>query len=167
MSISSNLCGSVQCSCKSHMWARQYARIHGVFQGVHGSLEPGCNKRGVNWFASSVLIYDNRYSYSLVNYEIQERARTWSCSEYFHQMRRHSTYANWLRPQISQSLSKLSHWLYTVIIVHYRFTVITDEFSCITFRACTRLKCTLVKKKCVDGETGIPDCLIQELAYCR
>ena len=36
------------CSCKSHTWACQYTGIYRVFQGVHRSREPGCDKRGVN-----------------------------------------------------------------------------------------------------------------------
>ena len=36
------------CSCKSRTRAHQYTGIHRAFQGVHGSREPGCNKRGVN-----------------------------------------------------------------------------------------------------------------------
>ena len=37
------------CSCNSCTWARQYTKaVHGVFQGVHGSREPGCDKCGVN-----------------------------------------------------------------------------------------------------------------------
>ena len=47
-SSSSRPCCSVECSCKSHMWARRYTGIHGAFQGVHRSREPGCNKYGVN-----------------------------------------------------------------------------------------------------------------------
>ena len=39
---------SSACSCKSRTWTRQYTRIHGAFQGIHGSREPGCNKRRVN-----------------------------------------------------------------------------------------------------------------------
>ena len=48
MSSSSHPCCSVECSCKSHMWARQYTWIHGAFQDVHRSQKPGSNKRGVN-----------------------------------------------------------------------------------------------------------------------
>ena len=33
--------------CKSRTWAHQYTGIHGAFQGVHRSWEPGCDKYGV------------------------------------------------------------------------------------------------------------------------
>ena len=39
---------SVQCSCRSRTWARQYIGIHRAFYGVHGSWEPGYDKHRVN-----------------------------------------------------------------------------------------------------------------------
>ena len=46
-------CCSFEYGCKSRTWARQYTRIHGAFQGIHRSREPGCDK----W-------YILRYNYS-------------------------------------------------------------------------------------------------------
>ena len=53
-SFSHPCCSVSTCSCKSPTWAHQYTGIHRAFQDVHGSQEPGCDKRGVN----------NRYCYS-------------------------------------------------------------------------------------------------------
>ena len=34
--------------CSECTWACQYTEIHGAFQGIHESQEPGCDKCGVN-----------------------------------------------------------------------------------------------------------------------